>query len=118
GVAVTGGFTIGGGNSIVSDLGTGPNYSLSQDFSVVKGTHQLGFGVTYIHTQSTLRSGVQANGTATATGQTTGLGLADYLVGAVAQWRQGNEAVYDYAQHYLGVYAQDNWKATPRLAVN
>ena len=117
-VSVSGGFSTGGGNAIVSIANTGPNLSLSDDLAAVKGPHQLAFGANYMHTENAYHSGVRGDGTASFNGQATGLGLADFLLGLVQTWDQGNLSTLYNRQHYVSVYAQDAWKATPRLTVN
>jgi hypothetical protein len=112
------GFGIAGGNAIYSIANTGPNYSASQDFSLVKGAHQYAFGGSYMHTENGYHSGVNANGTFTFNGQSTGIPLADFAVGAAQTWKQGNLSTYYMRQHYFGLYAQDAWKLNPRLTLN
>ncbi len=81
-VTVTGnGFAWGNGSAIVSEANTGPNYEISEDLSMVKGAHQLGFGGSYLHMQNAYHAGKNGDGTMTFNGQTTGLGLADFLMG-------------------------------------
>jgi hypothetical protein len=112
------GFNIGGGTAIVSIANTGPNYNASEDLSLVRGVHQFGLGASYMHIENGYHSGVNSNGTMTINGQFTGLQLSDFMLGLVSQWKQGNLSTYYDRQHYLGIYAQDAWKATPRLTVN
>src|SRR5206468_6489464 len=117
-LSVSGGFSTGGGNAIVSIANTGPNLSFSDDLATVRGPHQLAFGANYMHTENAYHSGVRGDGTASFNGQATGLGLADFLLGLVQTWDQGNLSTLYNRQHYVSVYAQDAWKATPRLTVN
>jgi len=82
------GFAWGNGSAIVSVANTGPNYEFSEAISMVKGAHQLGFGAGYAHMENAYHSGVNGDGTMTFSGQFTGLGLADFLLGQVATWKQ------------------------------
>ena len=56
-------------------------------------------------------------------GQATGNTLADFLTGQPSsatsnnQVTQGTTSGFAYRQHYIGLYAQDSWKVTPRLTV-
>ena len=113
------GFGIGGGNAIINhDMG-GPDPSISNDVSWVRGTHQLGFGGTYLYTLLNYASGINATGLMTFNGTITGMGMADFLTGNAVTWAQGNVQSYLYnRQKYFGLYAQDSWKVTPRLTVN
>lgn len=119
-------FTISGGNgfsfeqsaAVTADHG-GPNFNISEDYSWVVGSHQFGFGGTYNHVILNYSSGTNAGGTMTFNGTATGMGMADFMLGDAATWVQGNvqNVLYD-RQNYLGMYAQDSWKATSRLTVN
>ena len=113
------GFGIGGGNAIINhDMG-GPNPSINNDFSWIRGNHQMGFGVSYLHSLLNYASGINATGLFTFNGTTTGLGMADFLTGNATTWAQGNVNTFTYnRQNYIGLYAQDSWKITPRLTVN
>jgi hypothetical protein len=114
-----GGFSIGGGNAIINGDFGGPNPNVSDDTSWVRGSHQFGFGASYIHTGLNYKSGINATGVFTFNGAITGLGMADFLLGKPITWAQGNVQSYLYnRQEYFGAYVQDSWKATPRLTVN
>jgi hypothetical protein len=118
-LSVTGnGFNIGSGSSILNIANTGPNYNLAEDISLVKGAHQLGFGVNYLHTLMNLVSGINATGLMTFNGSVSGMPLADFLLGNASAWAQGNANGFYNRQHYIGLYAQDSWKLTPRLTVS
>ena len=119
-------FTISGGNgyqfesgaAVTTDHG-GPNFNINDDFSWVRGTHQIVFGGTYNHIILNYASGTNAGGTMTFNGQTTGLGMSDFMLGFASTWTQGNvqNVLYD-RQNYIGMYVQDSWKATRRLTLN
>ena len=118
-VSVTGqGFGIGSGNSIINHDMTGPNTNVSEDISFVRGNHQLGFGVSYLRTLINYESGINATGLPTFNGTITGLSMADFLIGTAATWTQGNISYFYNRQTYIGLYAQDSWKVTPRLTIN
>src|SRR6185503_19854509 len=55
----------------------------------------------------------------TFNGQTTGLSLADFMIGSISGgFLQGNP-VFDYYKHdYIAAYVQDSWRARPNLLVN
>src|SRR6202030_2573098 len=85
----------------------------------VKGSHQFGFGATYTRTLLNYASGINATGVFTFNGTVAGMGLADFMLGKAVTWAQGNVQSYLYnRQQYVGVYAQDSWKITPRLSLN
>ena len=111
GISVTGnGFSVGTG-------GTNPGYfnsnsfQIADDLDLVRGTHQLSIGANWIHSRIETVNNRPTNGQFTFNGQTTGLSLADFMLGAMSGgFVQGNP-VYDYDHNdYIGVYAQDNWR--------
>jgi carboxypeptidase family protein/TonB-dependent receptor-like protein len=108
----------GGGSALISVTNTGPNYSFADDLSWVHGVHQFGFGASYMHSENTFHAGTNTTGAFTFSGQTTGLGYADFLLGLAATFTQGDLSSYYNRQHYIAAYAQDAWKITPRLTMN
>jgi hypothetical protein len=118
GVSVNGsGFSIGAG-------GTNPGYfnskgfQVADDVDIIRGAHQLSFGGNWIRTRIETLNNRPTNGQFTFNGQTTGLPLADFMIGAVNSFVQGNP-VYDYDHNdYIGLYAQDNWKVRANLSLN
>ena len=118
-ISVTGnGFAIGSGSTIVSQPFSGPNPSFSEDLSVIRGTHQFGFGGMYIHTGMNLLSGINATGVASFSGIVSTMPLADFLLGDTSGWSQGTANGFMNRQNFFGLYAQDTWKATSRLTVS
>jgi hypothetical protein len=118
-VAVTGtGFNIGSGNSIINHDFTGPDPNISEDISWVKGNHQFGFGANFLRILLNYESGINATGLPTFNGTTTGISMADFIIGRAATWTQGNISYFYNRQNYIGAYAQDAWKITPRLTLN
>ena len=116
GVSVTGnGFSVGAG-------ATNPGYfdsvgfQLVDDLDLVRGNHQISAGVNWIHTKIETLNNRPTNGQFTFNGQTTGLSMADFMVGSMSGgFLQGNP-VYDYDDHdYIGVYVQDDWRVRPNL---
>jgi hypothetical protein len=118
-VAVTGtGFNIGSGNSLINHAFTGPDPNISEDISWVKGNHQFGFGANFLRILLNYESGINATGLPTFNGTTTGIAMADFIIGRAATWTQGNISYFYNRQNYIGAYAQDAWKITPRLTLN
>jgi Carboxypeptidase regulatory-like domain len=102
----TPGFT----NSVASQL--------SDDISIVRGTHQIGFGANFVHTNMNLKYSTVASGEFQFNTTNTGIALGDFMLGRPNQFRQHNVNAYYFRQHYIGTYLQDTWKASPRLTVN
>ena len=111
------GFNIGTNNS-PSSYYNSMTWHLNEDVSMVRGAHQFGFGFLYIHPMMNQTSGKDAMGTFAFAGQQTGLGLADFLLGAGANWTQGGFASAYNRTHFIGVYAQDTWKINSRLTAS
>ncbi|PWU05119.1 MAG: hypothetical protein C5B51_15370 [Terriglobia bacterium] len=111
-------FVIGGGAASPGESHNGPNPSLSDDVSWVKGRHQFGFGGNVYRQQMNYWSGVNGLGTATFDGGLTGLILGDFMLGRPVSFVQGTLYGFYERQYYFSLYAQDSWKVTPRLTVN
>ena len=117
GVSVTGGLSIGGG-------ATNPGYfnstsvALAEDLDLIRGSHQLSLGVNWIHSIMNTLNNRPTNGQFTFSGQITGLGYADFLLGNLSSFVQGNPVYDNDRSDYVGVYAQDSWKVRPRLTLN
>src|SRR5262249_28760429 len=63
-------------------------YQASDDFSIIRGGHQLAFGVNLAHWRNNAYGEVFSNGVFTFNGQVSGAGLADFLTGNLSQVMQ------------------------------
>ena len=114
---VTGnGFQI-GLNSMPTRVFQGPNPNLTEDISLIKGSHQFGFGADYYHSLTNFLSSLNTTGRFTFNGSVTGIPLADFMVGGASAWNQGNFNQWYQRQNYIGLYAQDSWKLNSRLTL-
>jgi hypothetical protein len=117
GVSVTNGFNFGTG-------GTNPGYFNSNGFQIandldwLKGRHQISFGGNWIYTRIETVNNRPSNGQFTFSGQTTGLGLADFMLGRMSNFLQGNPVYDNDHNDYIGAYVQDEWKLRPNLTFN
>ena len=114
-LAVTGGFNIanpGGG------LFETNSSQLSDDLTLVRGRHQLSIGANLAYWKHYFFSHARSGGDWMFSGQLTGLGLADFLIGRVSRLEHGGPAIMPMNQWYLGLYAQDTWRMTSRITVN
>jgi hypothetical protein len=116
-LSVTGGFSIDPPGALPTLTPTW-TYEFADDFTSIRGSHQLGIGVDYIHNKYESTSQLQAGGNTTFTGQATGLGMADFLLGRAAGFTAGTPTGVHVSNHYLGVYAQDSWRVSSKLTVN
>jgi hypothetical protein len=115
---VGGGFAIGSTASVPGEAHTGPNVSITEDVSWVKGSHQFVFGGNIYKRIMNYWSGVNAVGSSSFNGTVTGLALGDFLLGNAVSFSQGtNYGMYLY-QYYASLYAQDSWKLNRRLTLN
>ena len=114
-VGVAGGFNLGG-----TVPGSTPSraFQFSDDLSLVRGSHQFGVGVNVIHDESHGVIYQQAVGNFQFTGQVTGLGLADFLLGRTNGFTLGSVTKAFINNNYIGSYVQDAWRVTPRITVN
>ena len=117
-LTATGAFLVGGPNGSPGAQHNGPMPSVVDDISWIKGAHQFGFGGAIFQQRLNYWSGTNAVGTATFDGSTTGLILGDFLLGRPITFAQGTKYGFYTRQFYDSLYAQDNWKMTPRLTVN
>jgi hypothetical protein len=117
-MTVTGAFGIGTSAAVPGESHDGPNLSVAEDISWVKGSHQFGFGGTWYRQGMNYWSGLNGIGNATYSGQITGLALADFMLGQAVSFNQGNIYGFYNRQNYIALYVQDNWRLTPRLTVN
>ena len=123
-------YTITGGlNSVTGGLRTGafgpaagPNriavFGFNDDLSVVRGNHQLTFGTQLSAWWTNSYSNASAFPTITFSGQTTGLGMSDFLLGAVNTFRYGTTGDQNKRSKYFGLYAADIWKLNRQVTLN
>jgi hypothetical protein len=116
-MTVTNGFAIGNGVENQATFRT-TTYQLGDDYSIVKGSHQFAFGAEAAHWRSNSNANVRSPGVYSFTGTATGLGLADFITGKLAQLDQSAPNTLYMKQWYFGGYAQDTWKITPHLTLN
>jgi len=115
---VGGGFAIGSTASVPGEAHTGPNISITDDVSWIKGPHQMTFGGNLYKRIMNYWSGVNAVGSSSFNGTVTGLALADFMLGNAVSFSQGtNYGMYLY-QYYASLYAQDSWKLNRRFTVS
>jgi hypothetical protein len=118
-VTVTGGFSIGAGTNIFASF-VPTNYTLSDDVSLVRGSHQLTFGASAFHYQHSQKANVYSSATFSFTGlpAATGLGMSDFLLGQIGSMTQGLPNTVFTTKIGYGLYGQDTWKVSRRLTVN
>ena len=101
-------------------------FQLANDFTIIKGKHQFTFGGSWIRQVQYVFGPLNGDGVFSFTGSQTagptkndsGLGMADFLLGRTNTFTQGGVQYAYERYHSVGLYAQDNWKLTPRLTLN
>ena len=116
-LSVTNAFSLGGGgnNNAKYDYTV---YEIADDFDMVRGSHQITFGVDYLHQVMHVFNTQYSNGQFSFDGSVTGLSLADFLVGRVGQMQQGADVHLNERAPYFATYVQDAWKASSKLTLN
>ena len=117
GLNVTNGFTISGGNSVKVRI-LSKAYQGANDLSVVRGRHQMSFGGNASYWMVDSEDNARAAGDFNFNGQATGIGLADFMTGQASLVRHGAPGLLQMEQWYVGLYAQDTWRATDRVTIN
>jgi hypothetical protein len=110
-------FSIGGGSAMPGHFNNNL-FQVADDVDWVHGRHELSFGVNWMRMQLNYLSTFQSNGQFTFGGNVTGDNLADFLLGQVSTFVQGNPEAENWRYTYLGFYAHDNVKLLPNLTLN
>jgi hypothetical protein len=116
-VTATGAFTLGNTGASSSSTPT-RGLQLGEDLSLVRGSHQLGFGGSFIRQEVDGNTYINTTGPFTFSGATTGLALADFMIGRAQTFSQGNRIFIHDRSTYVGLYAQDAWTLRSRLTLN
>jgi Carboxypeptidase regulatory-like domain len=118
-LAVTNGFSLGGGTESLSQFTTN-EYQFGDDMTIVRGAHQIAFGGNIAHWKSLSSANVRSPGQLTVDGTQTGTGLSDFLTGrmGVNALVQAAPNTLDMAQTYVGLYAQDTWRLSSKVTIN
>jgi hypothetical protein len=117
GLDISGGFTTASGGSVYFQ-GDTDAYQLSDDITLVRGSHQIAVGGNVAYWTHYTVDGQRGVGLWTFDGSATGLGLADFLTGRLTRLEHARPGVLDLTQKYLGLYAQDTWRIASRLTLN
>ncbi len=128
GISVSNGFSIGTGANNPGYFNS-TSYQAADDITLLHGTHQFTFGVNYIFSIMNTDNNRPTNGQFSFTGAIYGNGYADMLLGdqpvggvagtgGVDGFVQGNTDRENDRSNYIGLYAQDSWRATPHFTLN
>ena len=89
------------------------------DWMKVVGLHTFSVGGNYSYNQIDERDYYNVNGGFNFTdANETGVGFADFLLGAPANFSQASPQVLDSRSHYAGAFAEDSWRLRPNFTLN
>src|SRR5438105_3732599 len=113
-ISVTGAFSINTATEMYSFYKP-HTWGASDDLTIVRGAHQFGFGGATSFSGWKAQTNVRSMGPISFDGGVTGLGLADFLLGKVFEYRQFVPINADVTQLYVGTYAPDNWRMNSKV---
>ena len=93
-------------------------HQVADDFSLIRGAHQIGFGANFIRVAQNGHYATYSSGFFTFNGQVTGLAPADFMLGNASSFTQNNLQLDQERHTYIGVYAQDSWKIRHNVSLN
>ena len=117
GLDISGGFTTASGGSVLFQ-GDTDAYQVSDDLTLVRGSHQLAVGGNVAYWKHYTTDGQRGVGLWTFDGSATGAGMADFLNGRLTRLEHARPGVLDLNQWYLGLYGQDTWRLNRRVTLN
>jgi hypothetical protein len=115
GFSVTGFFSFGTSAQAVFRRN---NYTLSDDFHLVKGRHSMAFGVHAELSKVDIDSAYNNSGALTFNSTGSNYALVSFLLGYINTFAQGSGQYLNDRDQFTGFYAQDSWRLTNKLAVN
>jgi hypothetical protein len=117
GMTVTGGFSFDNG-FMTGHKYIATTYSMNDDISLVRGAHQVTFGVSIMHGRDNSFSNSRSATRTSFNGSATGLGLADFMLGKVTTLETARSNAHHVNGTTTAIYAADTWKAAPKLTLN
>jgi hypothetical protein len=116
-ITITGAFSINTGTETFSFYK--PNtYTMSDDLTIVRGSHQFGIGGAVALSNWQTESNVRSMGPISFNGAVTGLPLGDFLLGRTFEYRQSTPFRQNIDQPYFALYGQDTWRMSPTMTLN
>lgn len=112
-----GGFNVGSGTGALGTFNI-TSYQEADDVDILRGKHQIAFGVDIIRTQDNQNNHYQDNGVFNFDGRYSNDPLLDFLTGSMNSFSQSLPQQNALRQTVIGVYAQDTIHLTPKLVVN
>ena len=116
-IAISNYFSVGCGTCAPGHFNVN-SFQYADDVDIVKGRHQIAFGVNFIRDQMNVINGYQENGSFTANGSFTCDALADFLLGSVSDFQQSNPLFNATRASVFSLYVQDSVKLNGRMTIN
>jgi len=112
-----GGFAVGCGTCA---LGRFPvtSFQYADDVDILRGKHQIAFGVDFIRTREIQENHYNDNGVFSFSGQYSNDPLLDFLTGKMNTFNQSGQQLNDLRQNIFGMYVQDTYHMTRTLVAN
>ena len=114
-ITVTDGFRI--RTNHLGDFDRG-DFTVREVVTKIAGAHELRFGGEAVRVTNHIINTFQMASQVSFSGELSGNGLADFMLGRSSRFRQGGGEFKDLRGTRWGFFVQDNWRATPRLSVN
>ena len=112
-----GGFNVGCGTCALGIFNI-TSYQLADDVDILRGKHQIAFGVDLLRTRDIQNNHYQDDGVFNFSGQYSNDPLLDFLAGKMNSFSQSGPQLNDLFQNVVGFYVQDTYHATPKLVIN
>jgi hypothetical protein len=103
---------------ITNETQVNNTWYLSDGLSKVIDTHTLKIGGQFHADEVNEHPNATFNGTFNIDGTETGSAYADFLIGVPSNFTQSSGQPFYLRNRYLGLYAQDSWRARNNLTIN
>jgi len=114
-LSITGGYSVSTSHIGQFDRGS---FTIREVVTKIVGPHEIHIGGEAVRVSNHIVNTFQMAGSFSFTGQLSGDGVADFMVGRAATFRQGGGEFKYLLGTKWGFFAQDNWRATPNLTFN
>jgi hypothetical protein len=94
------------------------DFQVNDDLTLIRGRHQISVGGSWLHSHLNSRGAFQNNGDFSFSNASTGLTLADFMVGDLSRIGQSMGQIAHDSVNIPGLYAQDNIRINSRLSIN
>ena len=113
-----GGFNVGSGSGALGSFNI-TEYQEAEDIDILRGKHQMAFGVDIIRTQDNQNNHFEDNGSWLFDGRFNNKQpLLDFLQGKMYRFEQTLPQQNAIRQTVIGAYGQDTFHVTPKLVLN